>query len=265
MRYLRAAQKSPLQPDLLGAVMSVEKVKNLVLELESLKTDLANKTNAVDAAIAHAKNISKGDQGIQGIRGPVGIGQKGDKGERGLQGPRGPKGEDGISPDPNAIVKTVLDVVQASEVKEDLDEMALLQRLLDAIVEKKLIKTEHIFGFEQKIAEIRNAATRGTMRGGGDTVTAGSNITITTDVNGKKVIASSGGSGFTELVATETPSGSTTVFTFAAATAQPTYLVVDNIWLKATTKSGFVNWTWNNGTKKATLTIPPNEDIWGVV
>lgn len=75
----------------------------------------------------------------------------------------------------------------------------------------------------------------------------------------------SGGSGFTQLSATETPDGAITVFTFAAASAQPSFIIVDNVWMKATTKSGAVNWTWNAGAKQATLTIPPNEDIVGVV
>lgn len=75
----------------------------------------------------------------------------------------------------------------------------------------------------------------------------------------------SGGAGFTQLTATETPDGTITVFTFAAASAQPSYLIVDNVWMRSTTKSGSVNWTWNAGSKQAALTIPPNEDIVGVV
>lgn len=75
----------------------------------------------------------------------------------------------------------------------------------------------------------------------------------------------SGGAGFTQLTATETPDGTITVFTFAAASAKPSFIIVDNVWMKATTKSGAVNWTWNAGAKQATLTVPPNEDIVGVV
>lgn len=75
----------------------------------------------------------------------------------------------------------------------------------------------------------------------------------------------SSGSGFTQLTATETPDGTITVFTFAAASAKPSYLIVDNVWMRSTTKSGSVNWTWNAGSKQATLTIPPSEDIVGVV
>jgi len=98
--------------------------------------------------------------------------------------------------------------------------------------------------------------------GGGDIIEAGSNITITR-VNGKRTISSTGGAGFSTLSATETPNEVITEFTFASALAQPSYIVVDNVWMKATTAAGTVNWTWS-GTV-ATLTIPAVDDIWAVV
>ena len=75
------------------------------------------------------------------------------------------------------------------------------------------------------------------------------------------VSATGGGGGFTVLQPTETPDGSRKVFTFAAATGQPTFIVSDNATMQATTKSGTVNWTWNAGTLQATMTIPPQDDI----
>lgn len=89
--------------------------------------------------------------------------------------------------------------------------------------------------------------------------------TVSIGANGVTNLDFPSGGGFTPLAATETPNGSLTVFTFSTATAQPTYLVVDNVWMKATTKAGTVNWTWASGPKQATLTIPPADDIWGVV
>lgn len=97
---------------------------------------------------------------------------------------------------------------------------------------------------------------------------AGSNMTVSDSlVNGLHTItfASSGGSGFTKLTATETPNSVLTVFTFSAASAQPSFLVVDGAWMQPTTALGTVNWTWASGTKKATLTIPANDDIYGIV
>jgi hypothetical protein len=74
-----------------------------------------------------------------------------------------------------------------------------------------------------------------------------------------------GGGGFTALTATETPNGVLTIFTFAAAAAKPSFIIIDNTITQATTKAGTVNWTWNVGAKQATFTIPPNDDVVGIV
>ncbi len=201
--------------------------------------------------------------------------------------------KDGVSPDENEIIKRVLaqirqpkdgetpiineekiaklasKYIKIPEVKSPkIDHNAIVEKVFEILDSgKKKLSTKHIGdmteGLEQYLRPIRSLAAG--FRGGGDVVSAGSNITITTDVDGKKVIASTGGGGLTALSATETPNGVLTVFTFSTATAQPSYLVVDNVWMKATTAGGTVNWTWNNGTKKATLTIPATDDIWGVV
>lgn len=180
-----------------------------------------------------------------------------------------PKPKDGQSPiiDEEKIAQKVIQKIPMPKDGKDgsVDVPKFVDMIIEAIQKGKKLKTEHIDGFENSLSVLRNYVARGSVRGGGDVVAAGSNITITKNANGNKVISSTGGSGFTALAATETPNGSITVFTFSTATAQPSYLVVDNVWLKATTKSGTVNWTWNNGTKQATLTIPPNDDIWGVV
>ena len=89
--------------------------------------------------------------------------------------------------------------------------------------------------------------------------------TLSRSPDGVVTVAVTGGSGFTTLAATETPNGSTTVFTFSSASAQPSYIVADNVWLRATSAASTVNWTWNSGTKQATLTIPPNDDIYAIV
>lgn len=65
---------------------------------------------------------------------------------------------------------------------------------------------------------------------------------------------SSSGGGFTELPATGTVDGNNTSFTF---TQKPTYIVSDHAWYKENK-----GWTWAGST--ATMTIPPNDDIYGV-
>lgn len=73
------------------------------------------------------------------------------------------------------------------------------------------------------------------------------------------------GGGFTTLTATETPNGTLKVFTFSGASAQPSFIISDNVMMQATTKAGTVNWTWSSGPKQATMTIAPIDDILGIV
>lgn len=67
------------------------------------------------------------------------------------------------------------------------------------------------------------------------------------------------------IYATEIPNGTRTVFTFALATAQPSFIVADYAEKPATAANGSVLWTWNAGLLQATMTTPPTEDIYGIV
>lgn len=63
------------------------------------------------------------------------------------------------------------------------------------------------------------------------------------------------------LTATETVNGSLTVFTFASATSQPAFVVSDNLLMEAVANDGTINWTWNSGSKQATMAAAPQDDI----
>lgn len=60
---------------------------------------------------------------------------------------------------------------------------------------KKKLSSAHIDGLEQTISAVVHQLSRGYLHGGGDTVRAGSNITITRNTDGTTSISSSGGSG----------------------------------------------------------------------
>lgn len=184
--------------------------------------------------------------------------------------------ENGKSPmiDETRIAKMAANFIVVPKPKDGtpgkdavIDHDEIVNKVVDVLTKKKKLSIKHLGdftdGLEQTMRPIRSMMAG--FRGGGDVVTAGSNITITTDSNGKKVITGAAGSGFTELSATEIPDSSITVFTFALASAQPSYIVSDNVWQKATSKAGTVNWTWNAGTKKATMTIAPQDDIYAIV
>lgn len=68
---------------------------------------------------------------------------------------------------------------------------------------------------------------------------------------------SGGGGGFTRLPAIGAVNGVNTQFVF---TQKPTYIVSDGAWYVENT-----GWTWNSGTYTATMTIPPNDIIFGFV
>ena len=73
-----------------------------------------------------------------------------------------------------------------------------------------------------------------------------------------------GGGGFTVLQPTETVDGIRTVFTFATATAQPSYMLIDGLMKPPTTNAGSIIWTWNSGALQATFTTPPQDDLFGI-
>lgn len=175
---------------------------------------------------------------------------------------------------------------------EDADEEVIVQKVLERIpppapveiskmeLPKLEIKPEDIPGLEQYIKQFIPMRSLGSAGWGAHPLTIKQSGTVKTkvarDINftgatvtqnsdGSTTVAVTGGSGFTTLDATETPDGNRKVFTFAAASAQPTFIIVDNVWLRATTASGVVNWTWNGGTLKATLTTPANEEVLGIV
>lgn len=89
-------------------------------------------------------------------------------------------------------------------------------------------------------------------------------FTVVQNNQGVDITANAAG-GITTLAPNETPNGSITVFTLSTATAKPSFVVSDHSFLPATDKDGTVNWTWNNGTKKVTMTVAPNDDIFGIV
>lgn len=63
------------------------------------------------------------------------------------------------------------------------------------------------------------------------------------------------GAGFTYLAATGSINGSNAAFTFSE---KPDYIVVDHAWYKEN-----LGWTWDGGTLTATISFPPQEEVYG--
>lgn len=221
--------RSPIQPQQVQkpqeSGMMFAEVSMLLTKLQGMEKNLIDAKAEVMRVVNHALTISQGQQGIQGRQGIKG--DKGDKGDS-IVGPRGPQGEKGDrgdmpTVDERSIAEKVAAMIRTPEDGKDaiIDYDKIKEEVFSALKKDKKLKPEDIDGWEQTIGPIRSLAAG--FRGGGDTVTAGSNITITTNANGQKVIAAAGAS-LSIITVTGTVDDSNTSFTAASA---PTVVVVN--------------------------------------
>lgn len=139
-----------------------------------------------------------------------------------------------------------------------VDPLTVVEKIMELAKQGKFkLKKENIDGLEQTMEAFNSQLGRGYLHGGGDTVAAGTNITLTRNANGTTTISSTGGSGFTKLDTASTVDGSNQSFIFLTATAKPSLVVVDGIQLTALDNNGATQWSWNSGTKTVTLSTPP--------
>lgn len=145
-------------------------------------------------------------------------------------------GKDGVSPSADDVAKKLVaskkllryldkqikSQVQTKEAQVELNKEDIVEEIIaeldkrDAVMNTKKI--------EGRFAEIRNQIAKsapynpppGSKRGGGDTVVAGTGVTITNTRNGNKRISASGSSGAWSTPP-ETPNGVTTVFTVGSS------------------------------------------------
>lgn len=176
------------------------------------------------------------------------------------------RGVDYFTPaDKEELILHVLSKIPPVEIPSspEVDDETVINALEKPKKGKKL-QTKHVDGLDQTLSAFRNQLSKGYLHGGGiSKLNAGANITLVINADGSYTIASpGGGSSLTPVSATEIPNGNRTLFTFPTGTiATPAFVVSDGANMRATTASGFVNWTWNSGTKQVTMTFAPNEDI----
>lgn len=278
-------QKKVPQTQTRDAILNLHEIGKVVDDLKALKERittehviaqtkrdvehrdaLARIETKIYDAHAHIKTIVKGQKGDS---------VKGDKGETPkiadivealkphIPAPiPGAPGKNAVI-DEKKLVKRILALIPPSkEVTLPAIEIPTVESLVEEIKKKKLLTKEHVAGLTEEIASYRNQLAgkhygRDTWaRGGGDTVAAGSNITITT-VNGVKTISSSGsgGSGY-QAPTSGAIDGSNQIFVWATA---PNVIVVDGgRSMQKVSSDGSVNWT---GTTTTTLTVAPNFDV----
>jgi len=170
-----------------------------VAGVKSIAEEARRITAAVFREQARIQSLPKGDKGDRGPRGA-----DGKDGKPGAKGDKGDKGDPGSSPELETIVASVIARIREPQDGKDaaVDYDLLSNMVIEKILAEKKLKKEHIDGFEAEMASYRNQLAgkhygKDTWaRGGGDTVVAGQNVTISTNANGQKVInASGGGSG----------------------------------------------------------------------
>lgn len=139
-------------------------------------------------------NGKDGKDGVDGAEGPLGIrGPQGRPGIDGKDGTTGRAGKDGKAPSLETIVASVLEEITSG----------------------KKLTIDHIDGLTDGLAQLKDFLKVGGYRGGGDTVAAGTGVTITIDANGHKVITATGGAGNAVYGENLTPQGPGTVYTLA--------------------------------------------------
>lgn len=218
--------------------------------IEKLKADAAIIKLAQELVTVHEKFIAKLDEINFTINKKVG--PKGDRGIQGPKGEKGEKGEDGYSPSIQDITNQVLSKIELPKNGKDgkdgfvpikgIDYLTendiafLKQEVLKSLpVQKqndedflhlftkkgKKLSIKHIDGLEQTISAFSNQLGRGYLHGGGDTVKAGTNITLTSNSDGTKTITAGGGT-------VETPTGTidNSNVTFTVTTI-PKWIVVN--------------------------------------
>lgn len=123
--------------------------------------------------------------------------------ERPLDGQNGRDGRDGHSPAIETIIEAVVAQIPTPKNGESVDITSVVTQVLDEFLKEPRLGIDNIKGLRGEIDSYRNQLAgkhygKDTWaRGGGDTVIAGTNITITVDADGNKVINSTGGGGGT--------------------------------------------------------------------
>jgi hypothetical protein len=162
----------------------VDEVKRIVQEAKTLS----------ETANSHLARINRLPRG-----------EKGDKGDRGPQGLPGKDGKDGISPDPIEVSSRILSQIKLPKDGrdgKDADEDKIVAKLIKRILKEKLLTKDHISGLMEEIGSYRHqmAMRQAGQHGGGMTLEAGPNITLTPQANGTVLVTAAGGGSGTNVV-----------------------------------------------------------------
>lgn len=220
---------------------SIDSIVQLVRELEGYRDQLPALIENAHAELARAKEVQKGDQGEKGesvytpedlephiqrvaqmVFDRMPMPEDGKDGKDGMPGAKPVFGKDYMTQAHQAqIVQQVAERFRQPEDGKtpDIDHTAIASDVIAQIVSGKLLKAGHIDGLEQTMTSYRSQLARGDgyVHGGGDTVKAGTNVTLTRNPDGTTSINATGGGGGGTAVYGEVVTGSGTSWTLANA------------------------------------------------
>lgn len=182
----------------------------------TIHQEFLKRVDGLKADIARLKQGPRGERGERGPKGEPGVTPKKgvhyltpfeikeltkavaeEAGKYVVHGKDGRDGKDGKTPDEEQFMQKILKRIKTPEDGKDaiVDHDKLAEEVLKLIKDNKKLKKEDIFGLSEEISSYRQqmAWKQAGQHGGGDTVVAGSNITITANANGTKTIAATGG------------------------------------------------------------------------
>lgn len=199
-------KKSPIQlsPEIKKLAFEARFMTKLTGMYESLMEALAEVRDLARDVRAHAQriqNLPPGPRGERGERGPTGVAKQPPTLEQILA--KIPTPKDGVSPNVQDVAAEVMSLITLPENGKDavIDQKAIVEELFEKITAKDF-DWRKIPGLANEMASYRNQLAgkqygKDTLiRGGGMTMSAGSNITLVPQPDGTvQINASGGGSG----------------------------------------------------------------------
>lgn len=259
----------PILQNFTGYVLSNEEVTDLIRKLSAIYDEFTGKANNADSLLNRIDNhINQSEQAVNRLT-------EIHDGIRIAYGEKGESGKDGRDADEDKIFKKLLtripeikspdvpivnydriraEVLASIEIKDGRDAEIDYDKMFNILKEK--LKIEHIPGLRGEIDSYRNQIAGQVYgkdtwaRGGGDTVVQGTNISITANKNGQKVISSTSG-GSSPLIPSGTVNGVNQTF---GVISQPSSVVADGI----TYYEGF---GYSYSSLQITLSSPPAQYI----
>lgn len=203
---IQRQQLRPVKQQTEDAIMPIIKIGEILKDIQKSKDTfqawLDTKMIEVESTVKEVQRIQKGERGERGFTGIKG--EKGERGERGEQGIKGEKGDVGETPVAGFDFPLPKDGMDG----KDADPEAVIEKI-KSLPKGRRLKIEHIDGLQPTLdafsRQIGEHNFGGMVRGGGDTVQAGTGISIVRNAStGKSVITATGGSS---TFYTETPTG----------------------------------------------------------